>query len=493
VPGGSTGARSSVVEVHPPRAPADKRGGAIPPADGSGASLYGLMGYVFGGASRGGSGRVTPQRENSSDLLSEDEGEQCRRIKRKMSLNEVRQKTIFPDGEKLKEQVRQSIDASAYDVERLYHTVGCFQALARNNIFKNITFLVILLNAVWIAIDTDFNKAEILIDAPWEFQVVENAFCAYFAFEIVVRYKAFAKKRDAFSDGWFVFDSFLVTLMVWSTWVTPLLYVMLGGLGTSSVVMQNSSIFRVFRLFRLTRVARLARLMKDIPEIMVLIKGMVFAMRAVFSTLILLVMVIYVFAIMFTEMLAGSDAAEGCFENVPQSMNCLLLNGIFADQSPLITKLLDVHWMYYVVVLVYMVVGSLTILNMLIGVMCEVVQMVSEAEKDALRAQNLKDKIEKILKGVDTNDDHSVSKDEFRVLLQNIDAMAALSEVKVDVCQLIDFAAVIFEDKDELPVDDFVETVLSFRHDNTATVKDLIDNRRALVAEIEMVLESRKQ
>merc|ERR1719473_1448938 len=53
------------------------------------------------------------------------------------------------------------------------------------------------------------------------------------------------------------------------------------------------------RLLRLLRLSRMARLMRSVPELVTLIKGMVAATRSVFSTLVLLVLFMYVFAIIF--------------------------------------------------------------------------------------------------------------------------------------------------------------------------------------------------
>ena len=39
-----------------------------------------------------------------------------------------------------------------------------------------------------------------------------------------------------------------------------------------------------------------------------------------------MMVVIYVFAIIFTQLFRDTEEAEGCYENVLQSMNCLMLN-----------------------------------------------------------------------------------------------------------------------------------------------------------------------
>ena len=46
------------------------------------------------------------------------------------------------------------------------------------------------LHVFWIAIDTDFNKAAVLCEAPLLFQIVNNMFCLAFTIEIIVRFMA---------------------------------------------------------------------------------------------------------------------------------------------------------------------------------------------------------------------------------------------------------------------------------------------------------------
>jgi len=390
---------------------------------------------------------------------------------------------MFPDPATVKEQVSQALRAPNQDAEHYYHDKGFWQALARSNSFKNLTFGIIALNAIWIGVDTDLNKHELLVNAPWEFQVAETTFCLFFSFEIMARFKAFRVKCRSFKDFWFVFDGSLLVLMWWGSWGTSAIHWLSGGSGSSGV--KNVSMLRILRLFRLLRVARVARLLKDIPELMVLIKGMALAIRAVFSTLCLLLMTIYVFAIAFTQLLAGGEGSEGCFETVPQAMNCLLLNGVFSDQSSLITQMLDIHWAYYVGILIYMTIGSLTVLNMLIGVMCDVISTVSQAETQAMTVQSLMKKITTVLQATDTDHDQVITSGEFKLLLQSAECMQALDQVNIEVPALVDFADFIFWDKSALTTNEFVDMLLQFRGDNIATVKDLVDIRRLVTTKME--------
>merc|ERR1712012_1414941 len=102
----------------------------------------------------------------------------------------------------------------------------------------------------------------------------------YFAFEWLVRFLAFARKADSVRDLWFVFDSFLVALMVFETWfLSAFVYLFSSSSGVSGL--GDASILRIARLMRLSRMARLARLLRTMPELVILVKGMLASTRTV--------------------------------------------------------------------------------------------------------------------------------------------------------------------------------------------------------------------
>ena len=94
--------------------------------------------------------------------------------------------------------------------------------LANHIYFERLTMAVIFLNAMWISVDLEFNKAEILSEADAGFIVVENMFCLFFSFELFVRLWTYARTCHALRDIWFLFDVFLVLLMSFETWLMPL-------------------------------------------------------------------------------------------------------------------------------------------------------------------------------------------------------------------------------------------------------------------------------
>lgn len=400
-------------------------------------------------------------------------------------ISSVSERNLFDSAAASKRNIQNAITEPEFDAEQSFKDTGVWQAIARNSAFKSSGIAMIMINIIWLGIDTDYNKASILCNAPLIFQVVDNVFCSYFFFEMTVRLLACKRFALALKDTWLVFDMVLVLTMVWETWVAVAVYLIMDteiGRGSS-----KTSAFRVFRLVRLVRVARMARVMRSVPELMILVKALSMAVRSVFATLLLLVVTIYTFAVFLTMLLAGSEASMGYFTTVPQSMNTLLLQGVFGGNNDVFDRMLGESLFYYMVFLLFMVFGSLTVLNMLIGVICEVVSSVAESEKAEVAAKELKNVMSHIVKHVDVDCSKAISKDEFVSLLDNGDAMRALHLVGVDVVALVDFVDFIFRGEDELDIGDFAETVVQFRGSNTATVKDIVDLRMFISAELSRV------
>jgi len=403
-----------------------------------------------------------------------------------------RRTSLFPNADKMKLQVQEHLTKAKYNVEDLYKADGMCQAIARDETFKNITMAVIFSNTIWIAIDQDYNTANILSDAPMMFQVMDNFYCIFFTFELLMRFFAFKKKIDATRNGWFLFDAVLVALMVWETWITPALFRMMGGNEGAGGILRHSSVLRVFRLFRLFRAARVVRVLRNAPELMILVRAMVMSARSVLATFFLMTLIVYFFAIIFTQLLSDQYP---CFATVPKSINCLLQWGVFADQADFFTDMLNIDLLYYFIFFSYMLVGSMTVLNMLIGVICEVVSEAADMEKDEEETDELRNNIAQVVNSVDSDQNNKVTKQELAQICDSSEALAALKEMEVDVVALVDYAEIAFLDAQEMSLDSFTSMVMQFRGSNNVTVKDLVDVRKFFQNEFfnfDMKLESLK-
>merc|ERR1719421_1644553 len=113
--------------------------------------------------------------------------------------------------------------------------------------------------------------------------------------------------------------------MVLETWVMTMI---LLALGTGASMAIDPSILRLVRVVKILRLSRLARLMRAVPEIIIFIKGIGAASRSVASIFALWIIIVYVFAVLFVQTTNLNE-----FGDVPTSMNTLLLDGLFADNS----------------------------------------------------------------------------------------------------------------------------------------------------------------
>jgi hypothetical protein len=389
----------------------------------------------------------------------------------------------FTDPEEIKKKVQQQVlKPDPYNVANFYWETGRAQEIARHSLFENITLAVISLNAVYIAVDTDWNKPEpltatdtnSLTDSSWFFQFMEHAFCVYFTFEIVIRFLAFKKKSNCRKDAWFVFDSFLVTLMVLETWVLLFVGLITGGGGENPL--GNASILRLFRLLRLSR---LMRMLRSLPELMILIKGMVAAMKSVFYVMCLLMILTYVFAIAFTQLSSDNETLKTLFfANVAHAMYSLMIYATFCDNLAYFMDSLRLEkWYLLVLAMVFCALASLTVLNMLIGVLCEVVSAVAQEETEEFMMIKVAEKLHGVALSLDKDFNEKVSYNEFQKLIDETAALDALAEVGVNPTGLLDFADLIFFENGqplELPFDVFMDKVLDLRDDNQTTVKDIL-------------------
>lgn len=398
----------------------------------------------------------------------------------------IQKHAVFADAEIMKEKVRAAMKGPEYSVHSMYTDKGVAQKIARSWIFENFTLFVITFNALWIGIECDANRENLTSKVPIGFVIVENFFCAYFFLEIIVRFLAFKHKAHSVQDAWFMFDAMMAFLYVLETWILVVI-VSLSKMDASDQSTNDMSILRVVRLLRLTRMARMARLLRALPEVMILIKGVSLAMRSVFFTLLLLIMIMYIFAVAFVQLTKDTTVGKSFFNSVLDAMKTLLLNGTFLENIP------DCYYacaseseFLGILLLIYVLIASLTVMNMLIGVLVDVVAVVANVEKETLVTAYVKQYLEKLWSesGMDVNKDGKISQDEFELLLEHEDAIRCLNSVGVDVVGLVDFADFIFRGEEHDFVD-FVELVLMLRGTNHARVKDIVDLRKYLAVELE--------
>mmetsp|Transcript_132339 Transcript_132339/g.423440 ORF Transcript_132339/g.423440 Transcript_132339/m.423440 type:complete len:609 (-) Transcript_132339:122-1948(-) len=331
------------------------------------------------------------------------------------------------------------------------HT-SCAGALEESPRFQNTTLVVIVVNAIWICIDIQWNHKSLAVpfpDGPLPLEpystVVENLFCAYFTSEVLVRFVALKGKLNCFWDFWFLFDTFLVLLMVLESWIVPII----AAISIDDGKTPSTAIFSSMRLLRLLRLTRMARLMSFFPELMTLVKGMINATQAVGFILLFLCIVTYVFAIAFTVQLGSPDTVFGpegsdltaaeMFSDLGSSFMVLFTNGMLGDNlyQTLVVIKNDSDILMWVFI-VYYFISSMTLLNMLIGVLCAVIGETAKTEAEARSLWELRRTIKEAFDAVDSSKDGDISAEEWAVMREKPSLRKMFLSLGVEPNQLDD-------------------------------------------------------
>jgi len=159
--------------------------------------------------------------------------------------------------------------------------------------------------------------------------------------------------------------------------------------------------------------------------------------------------------------------------------------------------------------LVFVLAAALMVTNMLIGVLCEVVSLVAAKERERMDREMVEENLQKVMDILDEDKDQQVTKGEFLNMLKNAhtspkrrEAVELLqNEVGVDVIGIVDFIDFIFDNTDslgdldsrQLTFTEFVELMMQLRGENKATVKDVVDMRKFMRAQVRGILDVSKK
>jgi len=243
--------------------------------------------------------------------------------------------------------------------------------------------------------------------------------------------------------------------------------------------------------------ARVARLLRSWPELTILLKGISIAARSVLSTLCLLLVLVYVFAMAFRQLTNNTAVGHKYFRSVPFGMKVLLLKSALPDGEEIVNALGNENVFYAFVGVAFMGLSGLTIMNMLIGVLCEVIGVVSAVEKEAMQVNFVKSELLHALKEnhIRVDEDLIISKQDFHTMLTNPAFAKSMKEVGVDPLGLLDVCDFIFSGecqsvrksqlKQGLRFHELIELMLDLGGGNACRVKDVIDLRKVLLSKFE--------
>jgi len=367
---------------------------------------------------------------------------------RPSTLSQGRSGALFKDVNALRNADDDAEDADEVAL-RKFNEFTFFGRLARNRFFEYITLGVIVFNALYLGYDCDYGarwgKPESLYDSSlWGFMLLDNFFCAFFTFEVFVRFVGYVSKCSACTDKPFIFDVVLVLFMILETWV-------LAILGPIDALKQVS----VLRLLRLARLLRMGKIMRYCPELQLIVKGMAAAVRSVAVALGLLMLVLYIFSIIFTSeyhqgLKADDDPdiaeIEVLFGSMGKSMRHLLIFATILDDITACCNAIrgteKVQMMGFFITCV--IICSFTLFNMLLGILCEVVEATKNGAAARSEHKRIHDTIIRFCRSMDDDDNGMISRSEFLKMGTSPEILKTLEELHIKPDNFLKFADLLF-------------------------------------------------
>eukprot|EP00746_Dinoflagellata_sp_MGD_P147060 gnl/MRDRNA2_/MRDRNA2_79448_c0_seq1.p1 gnl/MRDRNA2_/MRDRNA2_79448_c0~~gnl/MRDRNA2_/MRDRNA2_79448_c0_seq1.p1 ORF type:complete len:577 (+),score=100.44 gnl/MRDRNA2_/MRDRNA2_79448_c0_seq1:99-1829(+) len=287
------------------------------------------------------------------------------------------------------------------------------QKTVNNDSYGRAILIIIVLNSAWMGIDVDWNAGEHGGFVPIVvFSVVESFFCIVFLAEIMVRFLSYEFKSLFFTDSvcWKsnLFDTFLVGMMVLEIWVLEADF--------------HGWKFMLLRLFKLMRLLRIGRIFRMVPELGIVVKCLRRALRSLSSTLLLEIGIMYMVGLVFTQWAVEHEdpclveiGNGGCFlheyfGSIAKSFLTLLQILVFDSTFSILRPVLEDTWYMGVLLIFFILLGSFTVLNMLIGINCEVICTATEEEKLHI----LSGRVQDVFNVLDIDSSGSVTMSEFR-------------------------------------------------------------------------------
>ena len=221
---------------------------------------------------------------------------------------------------------------------------------------KIITF-VIILNALVLGLLTDRTLSPEQVSF---YEAIDKVCLVIFVIELVV--KLLVYRRNFCSDAWNIFDFVVVA---------------------SSIIFISSSvsIIRAFRIFRLLKA------LAEFPELQILVSAMLKAIPSMSWALVLLFIIFYIFAV-FGSTLYGGTFPE-LFGDIGGSMFTLFQVMTFESWATAVARpIMEVYEYAWVYFLIFILLTSITLLNVMVGIVVEAVGTISDAAKKKQAAKD---------------------------------------------------------------------------------------------------------
>ena len=219
-----------------------------------------------------------------------------------------------------------------------------FSTLKDNRIFQFTVVAIIILNAILIGATT-YDLDPLFLDT---IHLLDYAITIFFVIEILIRFIGEKNKAEFFKSGWNIFDTIIVAI--------------------SLIPIPNNSSYLVLRLLRIFRVLRLISV---IPELKKIIEAILESIRRVFFVSLLLFIILYIYATMGSILFADDDPSR--WGDLGISLITLFQVLTLSSWETVMLPMQAIYWWAWVYFFSFIVICGITILNLVIAILVDVV------------------------------------------------------------------------------------------------------------------------
>jgi len=360
-----------------------------------------------------------------------------------------------------------------------------FAAVARvvkGKYFDWVVCGLIVLNAIFIGIQTDMMARTVSPTSSPVFRTVETVFCALFLCELALRLYVHGT-RFFYKSGWQwnMFDFILVGLQL-----IELIFSIIWSASGSGVVPRSVGFARVLRILRLVRVIRVARILRLIRELRMLVSSINNSLKSLLWTVMLLMLIIYLVSIYLTQLVSDHRASTisdhekelahyygslgrtmlSLFESVTNGISWdVLVNPLIQDISPGLALLFAL----------YIAFTMLAMMNVVTGVFVDSVMQSAKSDKDMMLLMSTRE----LFTSEDGNLKETVNYEEFKDKLDTKGMKEFFKHINVDQSEAHGvFSLLDTDDNGTIQPDEFLHGCVRLRGPakalDTAVIKEQV-------------------
>lgn len=373
--------------------------------------------------------------------------------------------------------------------------------VGRSRVFEGISRIMVVFYSFWISVDLDGNKAEVFLESQLIFQVMAHIFCSFFVGEFIFRLLAFDSKCMAFVDLHMVFDGMLVLMNIFEAWLPVAFFLVTGrtGLGTG-VGVRAVGILRLVRILRAMRALRVVKVLGALPELLIFMKGIAMALRAILVVMTLLSFVVYMGAVVMRVLAEGTVVGNGRFDSVLTAMGTLLLDCTLSGSRG-IEVMRDANkesFFLAVAIFLFVLIANLTMMGLLTGVLVQSVRAHADHEQEELLVRRINQVVDDIWEHIshfDQDRDGRINETEMLSLIQNKQFARALQSMDVDLQGFLDLSGYMYKQMGcqkagGLKKRDFKKMIFDLRGKSQAKVKHHIETRHLICSFVQELIET---